>query len=215
MSALEIVVLTLFTTLTIAIVIPQAIRLWTTRDPSGLSLAGLLNGSVGYAAWVAYLSVQGQWIPMVATAIAGVVWVGTAAYVAMRVGLSSAVLSSVAAYAVTLSALATISTSAFGVALSFGAVWSGLPSVAEAWRAQQISGISVGTWGLYVAESLAWLAWALMEKDFIVGLYGALAALIGVAVLAAVVVRVEARLHLDDIRDLGLDADHAYRPATA
>lgn len=207
--------LTLFTTLTIAIVIPQAMRLWTTRDPSGLSLAGLLNGTVGYTAWVAYLSVQHQWVAATATAIAGVVWFGMAAYVTARIGLTRAALVSTAAYALTLGGLASVSTPAFGIALSLGAVWSGLPSVAEAWRAQQISGISVGTWGLYVAESLAWLAWAVMENDFIVGLYGALAALIGVAVLAAVVVRVEARLHLNDFKDLETDATDTLLPTAA
>lgn len=194
-SALELLVLILFATLTVAIVVPQAYRLWSTRNASGLSLAGLLNGIVGYAAWTVYLSVQGDWVPMAATAVAGVIWVGTAAYASVRLGLTRAAVASALGYAATLGALSLVDTAVFGIALSLGAVWSGLPSVAAAWRAERIAGISVGTWVLYVAESLSWLAWALLERDLVVGLYGALATVIGVAVLAAVMVRVEARIH--------------------
>lgn len=195
MSPVELLVTVAFAVLTVAIVIPQALRLYRTRDAAGLSVAGLLNGSVGYTAWVAYLSVQQHWLAMAATAAAGVVWVATAAYVATKQGLTRSAVTSTAGYAATLATLAAIDLTVFGIALSLGAVWSGIPSVHTAWRAEQISGISVGTWGLYIAESLSWLAWAVVEGDFVVGLYGVLATAVGVAVLAAVVVRVEARQH--------------------
>lgn len=195
MSALELLVTVAFAVLTVAIVIPQAWRLYRTRDAAGISVAGLLNGSVGYTAWVAYLSVQQHWLAMSATAVAGVVWVATAAYVGAKQGLTRNAVVSTVGYATVLSSLAMIDVTVFGVALSLGAVWSGIPSVHAAWRAEQISGISVGTWGLYIGESLSWLAWALVEKDFVVGLYGVLATGVGAAVLAAVVIRVEARQH--------------------
>jgi uncharacterized protein with PQ loop repeat len=220
-SPLELLVTTSFTVLTIAIVIPQAWRLAKTRNPAGLSAAGLLNGSVGYLAWVGYLTYQQHWLAMAATALAGVVWIATAAYVVTHRGATRAAVTSTVAWAGTLGALALISVPVFGVALSFGAVWSGIPSVREAWRAGEISGISTPTWALYVAESLAWLAWGVVEHDFVVGLYGVLATGIGTAVIAAVVVRVEARripALVDDAAealDSVLDSALHPEPATA
>lgn len=195
MSPVEVLTTTAFAVLTVAIVVPQAVRLCRTRDAAGLSVAGLLNGSVGYLAWVAYLTYQQHWLAMASTTLAAVVWIATATYVAIKQDIARSAITSTAGYATTLAGLALIDVTAFGIVLSLGAVWSGIPSVAQAWRAEQISGISVGTWSLYIAESLAWLAWAVVEQDFIVGLYGVLATAVGMAVIAAVVVRVEARQH--------------------
>lgn len=195
MSAVELLVTVAFAVLTVAIVIPQAWRLYRTRDAAGVSVAGLFNGSVGYCAWVGYLTYQQHWLAMSATALAAVVWIGTAAYAATKQGITRPAVISTVGYGATLGTLAMIDVTLFGIVLSLGAVWSGIPSVHAAWRAEQISGISVGTWSLYIAESLSWLAWALVEKDFVVGLYGVLATGVGLAVVAAVVVRVEARRH--------------------
>lgn len=183
----------LFLFLTVTIVIPQAWRLWVTRDPSGISVASLLNGCVGYSAWVAYLAYQHHWAACAATAFALTVWVGTSLYVAARNGATTQAVVSAAAYALVLGSIATVSVTLFGIVLSLGAVWSGTPAVVRAWRDESISGISVGTWSLLVAESLAWLAWAVVVGDVIVGLYGTLAALMSLAVLAAVAFRTEAR----------------------
>ena len=213
MTALEFLTTTAFTVLTVAIVIPQARRLYLTRDASGLSVAGLFNGTVGYIAWVAYLSVQQHWIAMAATAVAGLVWGATGAYAAARLGVTRSAITSTSGYAVVLCSLAVVDLTLFGIVLSLGAVWSGIPSVHTAWRAEQISGISVGTWSLYIAESLSWLAWALVEKDLIVGLYGVLAAAVGVAVIAAVIARVEARQHPDLLAALHPNEDHALATA--
>lgn len=221
MSPIEVLVTTAFTVLTIAIVIPQAWRLAKTRNAAGLSPAGLLIGSVNYLAWVGYLTYQSQWLAMAATAFAAVVWVGTCAYAIARLGISRNAVLATVGWAALLGALALVSVPIFGVALSFGAVYSGIPAVREAWKAERISGISASTWGLYVAESLAWLAWAVMEKDMVVGLYGVLATAIGAAVVAAIVVRVEAR-KIPDLLDEAVEAVHEVvddllhpEPATA
>ena len=215
MSPLEVLVTTAFTVLTVAIVIPQAWRLVKTRNAAGLSPAGLAIGSVNYVAWVGYLTYQQQWLAMSATAFAAVVWLGTAVYAAARLGLSRAAMLSTLGWSAFLGTLAAISVPVFGVALSFGAVYSGIPAVREAWKAEQISGISASTWGLYVAEALAWLAWAVMERDLVVGLYGVLATGVGAAVIAAVVVRVEAR-RIPALVDDAVEAlDQALHPEPA
>lgn len=195
MSPVEFLTTVAFAVLTVAIVIPQAVRLIKTRNASGLSVAGLFNGTVGYLAWVGYLSVQQHWIAMGATAVAAIVWAATAAYVAAKQGITRAAVTSTAGYATVLATLAVVDLTVFGVVLSLGAVWSGIPSVHTAWRAERIGGISVSTWIVYIAESLSWLAWALVEHDFVVGLYGVLATGVGVAIIAAVIIRVEARQH--------------------
>jgi uncharacterized protein with PQ loop repeat len=213
MSPIEFLTTVAFAVLTVAIVIPQAVRLIKTRDANGLSVAGLFNGTVGYVAWVAYLSVQEHWIAMAATAVAAVVWAATAAYVAAKQGITRPAVTSTAGYATTLATLAMIDLTVFGVVLSLGAVWSGIPSVHTAWRAEQISGISVSTWVVYIAESLSWLAWALVEKDFVVGLYGVLATGVGLAIIAAVIVRVEARQHPELVAALTPGEDRSLAAA--
>lgn len=221
MSPLELLVTTAFTVLTVAIVIPQAWRLATTRDPSGLSAAGLLNGSVGYTAWVGYLTYQQHWLAMATTALAGVVWIGTTAYVISRLGVSRAAVRFACVYAAALATLALISVPVFGIAISFGAIWAGSPAVREAWTAERISGLSVSGWALYVAEAVSWLAWGLMKPDVVVALYGGIATGIGSAVIAAVVIRVEARripALVDDavgVLDTALDSSLHPEPATA
>lgn len=190
---LETLILITFTVLTAGLVLPQAHRLWVTRDPSGISVAGLLNGAVGYTAWVIYLGWQQDWVPAAATGFAWLVWVGTTWYVVKAVGTSRGSIAMMCGYFVMLSTAALVDLRVFGIVLSLGAVYSAFPAVVEAWRAEHIRGVSVGTWALYVAESLSWLAWALVVHDFVLGLYGLLAALMGMLVLAALAVRSEAR----------------------
>jgi uncharacterized protein with PQ loop repeat len=190
---LETLTLILFAVLTVALNIPQAVRLWSTRDPSGLSVAGLLSGTVGYLAWVVYLSAQGQWVAMVATVVATLLWAGIATFTVVRRGASLAQVSHALAYAAVLGALAFIDLRVFGVALSLGTIWTTMPSVLEAWRAERITGLSVPSWSLYAAESLSWLAWAVMIEDPVLVIYGIVATTLGASILAAIVVRKEAR----------------------
>ena len=152
--------------------VPQLVRLIRTRRTEGLSLPGWVNGCLSYSAWLVYLASEPSWPLFLGTLVAAAPWVAVTAAIAVSNARASfrewvptliwgAVL--LCALAVSFSGYRVL----FGSVLAFSALWAYGPSLVQACRSVDVSGLSPMTWCLAVAEGVAsavagWGLWPAM-----------------------------------------------------
>jgi uncharacterized protein with PQ loop repeat len=183
-------ILMVFTTAVgLVMAVPQLLRLLRTRQTSGMSLPGWVSGSVSYLAWSGYLAVQHQTHLLLATAVPAVVWIATTALASRlprvpipRRAWRPTVLWSVLLLGLTATA-PRLGLAPLGTALALSVVWSYGPQAWQAWRSDDLTGLSSGTWSLAVLEAVTFgmLGW----PDAAAGVYAVVASGLAGTVLAA------------------------------
>lgn len=152
--------------------VPQLVRLIRTRRTEGLSLPGWVNGCLSYGAWLVYLASEAAWPLFLATLVAAIPWVAVTVVIAVWSGRWSfpewvPVLTWGAVLLCMLSASFAGHRAAVGAVLAFSALWAYGPSLVQALRSVDVSGLSPVTWSLGVAVGIAyslagWGLWAAM-----------------------------------------------------
>ena len=169
--------------------VPQLVRILRTRKTEGLSLPGWVNGCLSYGAWLIYLAAEASWPLFFGTLVAATPWAAVTIAIAVpnwrrsSQGWTPVLIWGVVLVCALAASLAGYQ-EVFGAVLAFSALWAYGPSLVQAWRSQDVSGLSPVTWCLGVAEGLAsslagWGLWAAM-------VYGLTASVLCLGVVARI-----------------------------
>ena len=152
--------------------VPQLVRLRRARDPRGVSLDAAATSSVVSAAWAAYGARTGQ--PAVALASgASALTFALVALSAVRFGRRARELRAAPAWlAVLAAAAAARGARGLGLLLPASVLVANGPQLRVAWRERDLSGLSLGTWLLSVAEAAVWGTYGLVAGDRAILVYG-------------------------------------------
>lgn len=162
--------------------LPQLARVWRTGDVAGVSWSWAVLTSVSNGGWIAYFALSRFWTALVpatsATVLAGVLSV----LLARRGGVSPWPAAVTAGWAALLAfAWAAAGRVGLGTVLAASFVLQVAPSVWTAYRTDQPTGISRGTWVLILAELLCWGVYGLHQSDvrlIVLGWSGVVASLL-------------------------------------
>lgn len=147
---------------------------------AGVSVQWAALTAVGNGAWLGYFAatgLRGAFLPVTCSGLlaAAIVWSMARRGAAWRAGLLLA-----AGWAALLAAVAAVGgVGGLGIALATAFTVQVAPSLREAWRAEDRSGISIGTWLLVGGEVLCWGAIGVLASRpplMALGLTGSLAA---------------------------------------
>lgn len=162
--------------------VPQIVRLLRTRSVAGVSGPTAWLGLVINAAWVAYGLGRGL-LPVAVLSIAYVI--GYALIVALLVrggnrhGIGLAAATAVVAAALTVTA----GWAVLGTALAVTVGAQFVPQVLTAWRSEDLTGLSAGTYLVCAMDGLVWGGFGLLSGDGPLVLYGLVMVLVAVLVL--------------------------------
>ena len=145
------------TVLAVASLIPQIGKLWSTKDPTGVSITWPALGLVTNVRWTAYLYQQRLWLSVPSAALM-VIFYGVILILLARVGQRLwAGAARGLAWGITLSAIGvTGGWLILGVVLGTSAAIQVVPAIWTAFRTYAPSGISPGTWWIILAEAALW-----------------------------------------------------------
>ncbi|MEZ5096059.1 MAG: hypothetical protein R2731_07975 [Nocardioides sp.] len=205
-ALLPVLLLGFLTVTSVALSVPQLVRLIRSGDPAGLSGSSLLFGTANYTAWSVYLAGAQAWGLLAANLVASLVWYAVVA-LALR-GLRPRRTWWVPAWwAVALASVAVLAPALLGAMLGFGSLLTYTPQAVGVWRAISLAGVSPATWTLTAAEGLAWLAQSV--RDGLAG--GVLSGLIATAAAGSVLLALAVRGRAEDRSERG----HARHGALA
>jgi hypothetical protein len=146
--------------------LPQILKLRATDDPAGVSWSWATLTSVNNAAWLAYFALSGYWTALVPASSATLLAGALATMLAQRgqakarptVLISSWVALLIAGFTVAgRTGLGTLLTAAFILQVT--------PSIWTAYRTDQPTGVSRGTWMLILGELSCWTIFGLHKFD--------------------------------------------------
>ena len=164
---------------------PQLRRLRSTRDLTGVSLAGPAIGAVSEAAWLVYVTEVGLWsaaaepVLMVVTnvALAGAICrTGGRAGRAVVVGAGWAAVLTLVTAVGGWAALGALLGVAYGIQVA--------PCIWSAFRVREPTGIALHTWTLNLIEAVLWGVYALSHSDVPIALYAVIGTVASAAILA-------------------------------
>jgi uncharacterized protein with PQ loop repeat len=165
--------------------LPQIARLRATEDTAGVSWSWSALTSVDNCAWLAYFVLSGYWTALVPSCSATVLAAVLAAMLTARRGTSIRAAAPIAVWAGVLvlagavggrAGLGTLLTAAFALQVT--------PSLWTAYRTDEPTGVSLGTWLLVLGELSCWEVYGLHRGDprlIVLGLTGIVASLLMLA----------------------------------
>lgn len=169
--------------------LPQLARVRRTGETAGVSWSWAALTSVNNAAWFAYFALSGFWTALI-PAVSATVLAGALAVMLARRGAGvprrPAALT-VAWVALLILAASLSGRTGLGTALAVAFLLQVTPSVWTAYRAEDTTGIAVGTWLLILGELLCWGAFGVHESDprlIVLGVTGVTASLLILARVA-------------------------------
>lgn len=172
---------------------PQLLRTLRTRSAAGVSVGGMAASSTAYMIWLVYGLHQHQLVTVIAMGIPGVLQ-GSGALAAWRFGGDRRALYTPAVMIAVLgSVLAIGGWKAFALGLLTTAIWAYAPSIYSSWTAVDTRGISFLAWILSGSYGFTWLAYGVLLKDPIIIASGIINAVLAASVVAALLMRPEAR----------------------
>lgn len=164
--------------------LPQLVRLLRSGNAHGVSLDSAATTSVVSFSWAAYGVLTSQGAVALASASTGVIF-AMIALAALRYGRSIRELRVAPLWFLALTAVGGIGgVRALGAILALGILVANLPQVRIAWREPDLSGLSLGTWLLSMAEALTWGTYGLVAPDRAILTNGLLQLLTSGAVVA-------------------------------
>ncbi len=161
---------------------PQARHALVNENLAGVSMSGLINGSVSSIAWLTW-AMSNSLIWIIASCLAGVPALLATWWAVRRSGtmIRSKDLVLPALWAGGLVASAAIDQVAhvqtMSVLLGTSLLWYMLPAVIEVWRVSDVSGVSAASWWLTLACSFVGAAYGLVAHVPAEIIYGGLSAL--------------------------------------
>lgn len=150
--------------LALARYLPQLVRLVRTRRTAGVSTTSLAMGAVSGGGWCAY-SVLADVLSVVVTSVAAIAVCSACLAVALRLGADRVGAGPVLWAATLLLTQVAAGTTALGLVLATSAVVTGLPQLREALSRDDLTGVSLPTWALGVAEGLLWVGVGAASSD--------------------------------------------------
>ena len=154
--------------------LPQLVRLLRTRNSHGVSLDAAATSSLVSAAWAGYGWLTGQPAVVMASGASAVMF-ALVAGAALRWGRRAAEMRATRVWLVVLAlAWGLGGAEGLGLVLPVGVLVANGPQLLVAWREPDLSGLSLGTWYLSVAEALAWGAYGRLAGDAAILVYGVL-----------------------------------------
>lgn len=164
---------------TVTFLLPQISKLIRTRDSTGVSATWPALGFVTNVGWFCYMISQGYWAATLAPFVtfvsyAVIMW----ALARNRRDLRGSALRGVLWSGLLAGTVILAGWSALGAVLGFSYGIQLTPSVWTAFRTQDPSGISPGTWWIGLAEALMWGCYGIYQTDagivtfFVVGSLG-------------------------------------------
>jgi uncharacterized protein with PQ loop repeat len=146
--------------------LPQARKLWATRDAAGVSWLWATFTAVNNGAWFAYFLLAHFLAALVASASVTLCAGTLAGLLTLRGQAQRRSLALVAAWAAALIAGYLIAQGpGLGTLLTASFVLQVAPSIWTAYRTARPTGISAGTWLLILAELACWMLYGLHEGD--------------------------------------------------
>lgn len=145
--------------------LPQLIAVGRTGDTAGVSWSWAALTSLSNGAWLVYFAASRLWTALVPAGSATIL-AGALAVLLGRRGVPPRSAAIVTGWALLLGAAWVVTGPAgLGTALTASFVLQVTPSVWTAYRTEDPSGISRGTWLLILAELLSWGVYGLHEAD--------------------------------------------------
>ncbi|MFP5322421.1 MAG: hypothetical protein ACLGIC_11325 [Acidimicrobiia bacterium] len=179
---LEQVVTALAVVLALSHPVPQVVRVLRTRSVAGVSGPTTWIGFTVNVAWMTYGIARGLVpVAVLSTAyVAGYVVVGT---LLVRGGNRRGIGTGVVAAAALAGLVAVGGWGLLGTALALAVVPQFLPQVVEAWTADDLTGLSPGSYVVGLADGVVWGGFGLVAADRPLVLYGAVMVSVATAVL--------------------------------
>ena len=154
--------------------LPQLIRLLRTRDAHGVSLDSAATSSIVSFGWAAYGILTDQLPVTLATGSSGVVF-ASITVLALRFGRRASEFRAAPAWLVVLVVAAAVAgDGGLGVLLPVSVLVANVPQLVVAFREVDLSGLSISTWLLSMADGTVWLLYALATGDTAILVFGVL-----------------------------------------
>jgi uncharacterized protein with PQ loop repeat len=170
--------------------LPQLAAIRRSGDTAGVSWSWAALTSASNAGWFVYFVVSGYHTALVPAASATIFAGALAVLIARRGGVRRAAAATVVAWALLLVAAGLVAGgTGLGTALTVSFAIQVTPSVWTAYRTDEPTGISRGTWLLILAELLCWGVYGAHESDVQLTVLGA----IGVVAATLMLVRAAPR----------------------
>lgn len=182
MTAFDVAFMSVASVLGVGLIAPQTWSIVRTHNAAGVSVTGLVCSCISYAGWIAFAlhladvaMLVSLLFPFVLEAITlglAIKWYGE------TTGIGSAVV-----WLTALLVAGLVGWSALGGLLALSIVWGYGPAVVEAWRAADVSGVSVLAWRMRAIDGLVWAAYGIGAAQIESLAYGTAAATLAAAVL--------------------------------
>lgn len=154
--------------------LPQLNRLLRTRDAHGVSLDSAATSSIVSFGWAAYGILTDQLPVTLATGSSGVVF-ASITVLALRFGRRASEFRAAPAWLVVLVVAAAVAgDGGLGVLLPVSVLVANVPQLVVAFREVDLSGLSISTWLLSMADGTVWLLYALATGDTAILVFGVL-----------------------------------------
>lgn len=155
--------------------VPQLSRLLRTGSTSGVSLPGVANSTISFAAWTGYaVDIADPWL--LASSAVGVPGGVATTVLAWRRGADRRGMWLPVVWAGVLVAAygcdTVLGSSLVGLAVGASVLWLLAPALITAWRSPDVSGIAAGSWLVLAAEGLLFLGYGLAAGVLASVLYG-------------------------------------------
>lgn len=153
---------------------PQLIRLAKTRDAHGVSLDTAATSSIVSFGWATYGVLTDQLPVTLATGSSGVVFALITLF-ALRLGRRMTELRAAPAWLVVLATVGFLAKAdGLGILLPVSVLVANLPQLVVAYRESDLTGLSVSTWSLSIADGTVWAVYAVVTGDTAILVFGIL-----------------------------------------
>jgi len=166
-------------------VIPQTARMIRTRSTAGVSPVWAMLGAVSTGVWTAYTAARGLWWATAADALACLSYV-SAVVVLARHGVGPRLTAGALWLAVFVISYLAADLAGVGIVLAFAFIVQVAPSIWTAYRSGDLSGASIVTWRLTLAEGVLWFSYGWMKGDAAVVAFGLFAAIASVLMISRI-----------------------------
>jgi uncharacterized protein with PQ loop repeat len=165
--------------------LPQLRRLRSTRDLTGVSLAGPAIGAVSEAGWLVYVTEVELWSAAAEPVIMVMTNVALAGAICRTGGRPARAVLVGAAWAAMLTLVTAVGGwAALGAMLGVAYGIQMTPYIWSAFRVREPTGIALHTWTLSLVEAALWGVYGLAHSDLPIVLYAAIGTVSSAAILA-------------------------------
>lgn len=153
--------------------VPQLVRLLRARGAFGVSVDTAATSSIVSLGWMVYGLLTGQTFVVLATGSSGLIF-AIITVMALRYGRSLREFRVAPLWLVILLVTGFVfGKDVLGIVLALSALVSNIPQILVAYREDNLTGLSLGTWLLSLSDGLVWGTYALIQNDIAIIASGA------------------------------------------